>query len=190
VTAPKRPFGERLGAALVAEFGQIRPRQHLFSLISRAVPDNSGGELRATLLRLRGIEVGHRTLVHGTPDITGGESRGFEKLSIGQDCVIGAGCAFEVGESIGIGNRVTLGHEVLIITTTHELGPREHRCGTPVRNPVRIEDGVVVGPRAVILPGVTIGAGAVVDSGAVVNKSVPPNVRVAGVPAKRVEDLS
>jgi maltose O-acetyltransferase len=191
VTAAKaeRSFAERLKGAFFLEFGNIRPRQHLFSVISRALPDNSGAELRAQLLRLRGITVGSRTVLLGTPEVTGGESRGFERLSIGDDCVIEAGCAFEVGETIAIGNRVTIGYQCLIITTTHEIGPREHRCGTMTRSAVRVEDGVVIGPRCVVLPGVTIGAGAVIDPGSVVNKSVPPNVRMRGIPAKKVEDL-
>jgi maltose O-acetyltransferase len=54
---------------------------------------------------------------------------------------------------------------------------------------VKIEDGAMIGPRCTILPGVTVGAGAVVDAGSVVNKSVPPNARVRGIPAKQVEEL-
>ena len=57
------------------------------------------------------------------------------------------------------------------------------------RSAVRVEDGVVIGARCVVLPGVTIGAGAVIDPGSVVNKSVPPNVRMRGIPAKKVEEL-
>jgi maltose O-acetyltransferase len=186
----ERPgFVHRLSQAVASELAQVRPRQHLLSMVSRAIPPNVGAEVRASLLRARGIHVGQRTLVHGTPDVTGGESRGFEKLSIGDDCVIHEGCQFEVGDVIQIGNGVTIGHQVLIITTTHELGPRTHRCGPAVRHPVIVEDGVIIGPRCVILPGVTIGAGAVIDSSTVVNKSVPPNVRMRGIPAKQVEQL-
>lgn len=183
------PVWRRAAAALIAELDQIRPRQHVFSLLSRALPDNFGAELKASLLRARGIAVGAGTRVHGTPEVTGGEARGFEKLSIGADCVIEPGCAFEVGDTITIGDRVKIEHQVLVITTTHEIGPPEHRCGIIVRGSVQIEDGAVIGARSTILPGVTIGAGAVVDPGSVVNKSVPANVRVRGVPAKRVEDL-
>ncbi len=184
-----RGLKTRVAAFLFREFGQLRPRQHFFSAISRTLPLNVGAEARSSLLRLRGIHVGARTLIHGTPELTGGEARGFRTLSIGDDCVIEPGCAFEVGDMLSIGNSVTIGHEVLIITTTHELGPPEHRCGPPTRSPVKLEDGVMIGPRCTILPGVTVGAGAVVDAGSVVNKSVPPNVRVRGIPAKQVEEL-
>lgn len=49
---------------------------------------------------------------------------------------------------------------------------------------VTIEDGVVIGSRAVIKAGVTIGKNSVIAMGAVVTKDVPPNVVVVGVPAK------
>lgn len=49
---------------------------------------------------------------------------------------------------------------------------------------VTIEDGVVIGSRAVIKAGITVGKNSVVAMGAVVTKNVPSNVVVAGVPAK------
>ena len=55
--------------------------------------------------------------------------------------------------------------------------------------PVRIKDNVLIGMGAVILKGVTIGENSVVAAGAIVTKSVPPNVVVAGNPAKIVKRL-
>ncbi len=49
---------------------------------------------------------------------------------------------------------------------------------------VTIEDGAIIGSRAVIKAGVTIGKNSVVAMGAVVTKDVPPNTVVVGVPAK------
>ncbi len=49
---------------------------------------------------------------------------------------------------------------------------------------VIIEDGAVIGSRAVIKAGVKIGKNSVVAMGAVVTKDVPPNCVVVGVPAK------
>ncbi len=49
---------------------------------------------------------------------------------------------------------------------------------------VTIEDGAVIGSRAVIKAGVTIGKNSVVAMGAVVIKDVPANAVVVGVPAK------
>jgi maltose O-acetyltransferase len=56
--------------------------------------------------------------------------------------------------------------------------------------PVRIGDDVWIGTGAVILKGVTIGARAIVGAGAVVNRDVPPDVIVAGNPARVVKNLN
>jgi maltose O-acetyltransferase len=134
--------------------------------------------------------VGEGTVVYGAPEIASAEDAGFAKMTIGDDCVIHVGCLFELGDTVTIGNRVTLGNGVMVITTTHQLGPKDHRAGLRIRHPVVIEDGAWIGARSVILPGVTVGAGAIVDAGTTVNKSVPPNTRVRGTPAKVVEELA
>lgn len=49
---------------------------------------------------------------------------------------------------------------------------------------VTIEDGAIIGARAVIKAGVTIGKNSIVAMGSVVTKDVPPDSVVVGVPAK------
>src|ERR1051325_4832125 len=49
---------------------------------------------------------------------------------------------------------------------------------------VIVEDGVIIGGRAVIKPGVRIGRNSVVAMAAVVTKDIPPDVVVMGHPAK------
>lgn len=177
----------KLRAVLKDETSQIRPKQHTYSLVSRAIPHGVGNELRASLLRLRGIEVGAGTVLYGTPELSGGESRDFGNLSIGSRCTINVGCMFECGDKINIGDQVSIGLQVLIITTTHEIGPREHRAGAAIRRPVTIHEGAIIGSRSIILPGVTIGAEATIEPGSVVNRDVAPNTRVRGVPARKVD---
>lgn len=64
--------------------------------------------------------------------------------------------------------------------------PERPKIGTA---PVIIKDNVWIGMGAVILKGVTIGENSVVAAGAIVTKNVPPNVIVAGNPAKVVKVL-
>ena len=85
---------------------------------------------------------------------------------------------------------MTIGHQAMILTSSHEIGPKEHRAGPTVQAPVMIHDGVWIGPRSIVLPGITIGEGAIVAPGALVNKDVPAHTRVAGAPAKVVEQLA
>lgn len=193
MTVPSRStqsLGQRIFRVLTEEFGEVRPLEHALDLAVRAIPAKVGYELRASILRARGVKVGKGTMVYDAPELSSGEAAGHATLSIGEDCIIDVRCVFELGAAITIGDRVTLGHNVMIITTTHDLGPREHRAGPLVRNPVRVEDGAWIGPCSVILPGVTIGAGAIVDPSSVVNKNVAPNTRVRGTPAKAVEELA
>lgn len=177
-------FASKAVAALRAEVSGYRPRLHAFTMLARTIPAHRGGAARAALLRLCGFRVGRGTRVDGALDLSGGAARLEANLAIGKDCRIGAGCAFELGEHLELGDGVTLGAEVLVLTTTHELGPREHRAGALVRKPVRIASGATLGARAVVLPGVTIGEGAVVAPGSVVAKDVPPGATVEGVPAR------
>jgi maltose O-acetyltransferase len=79
--------------------------------------------------------------------------------------------------------------QVLIGTSSHEVGPPEKRAGTLVKQGVTIEDGCWVGARAIVLPGVTIGRGCIIASGAVVTKDCEPGGLYAGVPARRLRDV-
>lgn len=182
-------FG-KLSEAVHLEIVNFHPLQKAVTLASRVIPLHVGNRLRASALRVYGVEVGEGTVVYGPPEIASAEEEGFAKMTIGRDCVLHVGCLFELGDTVTIGDRVTLGNGVMIITTTHQLGPREHRAGLRIRHPVIIESGAWIGARSVILPGVTVGAGAVVDAGSTVNKSVAANTRVRGTPARVVEELA
>jgi maltose O-acetyltransferase len=181
----------RIFNALDEETAAIRPLVNVADAVSRVLPLEVGNRFRASLLRGIGFAVGTGTLVRGAPNVGGtGERSLAGKLSIGRDCVIDVDCTFDLGAPITIGDRVTLGHQVMILTSTHELGPREHRAGPLTMAPVTIAAGAWIGPRCVILPGVTIGEGAVVAPGSVVNKDVDAHTRVGGIPARKLEALA
>ena len=55
--------------------------------------------------------------------------------------------------------------------------------------PITIEDDAWLGGSVVICPGVTIGARSVVGAGSVVTRDVPPDVVVAGNPARIVRTV-
>jgi len=178
---------DSIGRALKTEIGQLHPWQDGLTLVSRLIPHQAGNSLRAELLRRMGFEIGPHTELEGTPKLNGPDRQNSENLRIGSHCQIGVDCEFEPGATITIGDHVTLGHEVMILTTTHELGSHEHRAGAIVRNPVTIESGAWIGARSIILPGVTIGEGAIVEACSVVTQNVANNARVAGNPARQLE---
>jgi acetyltransferase-like isoleucine patch superfamily enzyme len=53
-----------------------------------------------------------------------------------------------------------------------------------------VKKGASIGANALLFPGITVGEGAVVGSQAMVNVDVPPRTIFAGIPAKKIRDLS
>lgn len=187
------PEGESLPKrawyALRDDFAQLRLGLHGLGMLSRLLPPQTGNRVRVEMLRALGFTIGEGTRLTGTPRINGSSPDLPKHLVVGRDCLIDLDVTFDLGDRITLGDGVTLGHSVMILTTTHELGPREHRAGPLTFAPVNIGNGAWLGARVVVLPGVTVGEGAIVAEGSLVNKDVPPHTRVAGIPARGNEKL-
>lgn len=136
--------------------------------------------IRRALLRRGGVRIGTK--------VWGLERCWFESahVTIGCGSAINARCWFEGAGRIELGRNVGLGPEVMIVTSTHRIGPGGEVHRHQEYYDVRIGDGVWVGARATILPGVTIGEGAVIAAGAVVAKDCEPRGLYGGVPARRL----
>ena len=180
---------KRLRRVLREELSGLHLRLMLARILLAPIPIDVGGRLRVLILRLIGFEIGHGTIMAGTPTITGSKDI-YRNLTIGRGCWINVGCLFDLGAAINIGNNVSIGHEVIVLTNSHEIGTPYQRAAKLCATPVTIDNGAWLGSRCTILPGVNIGAGAIVAAGAVVHHDVPPNTLVAGVPARVVKLLS
>jgi maltose O-acetyltransferase len=136
--------------------------------------------IRRGLLRRGGVRIG--AMVYGLERCT------FESadVSIGTGSYVNAGCWFEGAGRIEIGRDCLLGPEVMILTSTHPIGPDGEIVREQQSREVRIGDGAWLGARATIMPGVSIGAGAVIAAGAVVAGDCEPGGRFGGVPARRL----
>ncbi len=174
--------------SILQEFEQLHLRLLLAQVLISFLPAYVGSRLRTKILRLIGFRIGRESVFWGTVQIYGSGDL-YKRLAIGEGCWINIGCMFDLGATITLGDRVGLGHQVLLLTTSHVVGPAERRSGTSTFAPIHIGDGAWVGARVVILPGITVGPGAVIASGAVVTKDVPPHTMVAGVPAKVIRQL-
>ncbi len=191
------PTSARLQRIVREETGGLHPKLILLHLLELLLPKRGAARHRASLLRLVGFVIGIGTDVIAMPRITGSragdhgpDSRGlFTNLDVGRDVTIDREVVLDLEDKVTIGDGAHIGPQVMILTSTHDLGPREKRAGPVTRSPVVIGDGAWIGARSLILPGITIGAGAIVNPGAVVNKDVAPNTRVAGTPARKVELL-
>ena len=120
-----------------------------------------------------------------------------EGVTIGDHAVIMMGAVLNIGAEIGeksmidmnavVGARGKIGKNVHVGAGAVIAGVLE----PPSKDPVVIEDDVLIGANAVILEGVRVGKGSVVAAGSVVTHDVESGVVVAGIPAKvikRVDD--
>lgn len=104
-------------------------------------------------------------------------------IVIGTNSTINQRCRLDGRGGLTIGSNASISAEVCILTGEHDIQSSDF---SGIVSPVRIEDYVFVGTRAMILPGVSLGKGAVVAAGAVVTKDVEPFTVVAGVPAREI----
>ncbi|QST01989.1 acyltransferase [Pontibacillus sp. ALD_SL1] len=111
-------------------------------------------------------------------------------IYIGKGTFINYKCYFDNAAGIKIGKNCAFGMEVLLCTSTHDIGNSLKRAGETVQLPIEIGDGCWIGARANILPGVKIGDGCIIAAGSLVTKDCEPNGLYAGLPAKRIRDLN
>lgn len=81
-------------------------------------------------------------------------------------------CTYQKTETV-LGNNVSVGHNAIV-----------HGC--------TVEDNVLIGMGAIVMDNAYIGTGSIIAAGAVVleGTQVPPGSIFAGVPAKKVKDVS
>jgi acetyltransferase-like isoleucine patch superfamily enzyme len=128
---------------------------------------------------------------------------GKGQITIGDYSYVGQDSRIWALECVTIGKRVLISHNVFIVDNlTHaidaELRHKQYMAnfGDPFPSkldlkpmPVVIEDDVWIAAGATILAGVHIGRGAIVGTGAVVTKNVPAGAKVAGNPARIIDNF-
>ncbi|MBS0233602.1 MAG: serine O-acetyltransferase [Proteobacteria bacterium] len=95
---------------------------------------------------------------------------------LGKGIMLDHATGFVVGETAAVGDNCSFLHAVTLGGSGKETGDRHPKIG----------DNVLVGAGAKILGNIKVGSCSRVAAGSVVLSEVPPNVTVAGVPAKIV----
>lgn len=149
-------------------------------LVSCVVGDDIvGRSARAFLLRAMGADLAGGVTIHGGTYVSCPAH-----LVMGSGSFLHRNCYLDLEARLVLGARVTVGHGTTFVTTRHELGPHEKRCGGYSGASITVGDGAWLGANVTVLPGIDIASGAVVAAGAVVCADVPADALVAGVPAR------
>ena len=108
-------------------------------------------------------------------------------VEIGKGAVVGERCRIQ--SHVFIPSGVTIGSNVFIGPHVCFTNIKKPKCDVINRNYEKtyVEDDVVIGAGAVILPGVRIGQGAFIGAGAVVTKDVRGGAVVVGNPARELK---
>ena len=117
------------------------------------------------------------------------------RLIIGNRVFVGYQTVFSVATQVTVGDDTLIAGNVQIFDNiSHPLSPARRLRGESFTldeaAPVEIGRNVWLGNGVMIMRGVTIGDNSVVAAGSVVTKPVPPNVLVAGNPARVVKDVA
>ena len=107
-------------------------------------------------------------------------------VCLGEGVQVMAGAVIQTGSTIGdntiLNTRACVDHDC-------EIGAHVHVApGVTLSGGVRVHDNAHIGCGAVVIQGVEVGASSLVGAGSVVIHAVPPNIRVAGVPARTLNN--
>ena len=142
--------------------------------------------IRRAILKLCGLRIGSGSTIEA------GGRFASRRVKIGAETYANIDLLIDGEGEVVIGSNVRIGPGVKIITSTHTItdNPRARASIEPVFRPVFIGDGVWLGANVVVLPGVAVAEGCVVAAAAVVARDTEPNGLYAGVPARRIRDLT
>lgn len=161
------------GRELVAKYA-IQENTFFFVNISSA-----WRRLKAVTDALDAQDCKMATLIHPSVDMN--------YVRIGRGCLLSAGCV--VGSNVTIGDFVfvrlksLISHDVILEDFTF-IGAGANITGNAI-----LKRGSYIGAGATIMRRIIVGESAIVGAGAVVTKDVPPNVVVAGVPARIINSV-
>jgi acetyltransferase-like isoleucine patch superfamily enzyme len=139
-------------------------------------------EVRGYLRDITGSKIPDTVRVFTPLHINYGKSTTF-----GDDCFVNFGCTFLALGGITIEDGAFIGPHCVLATEYHPEDPaHRHELRT---KPIVIGRNAWLGADVKVLAGVTIGENAIVAAGSVVTKDVPPNMVVAGSPAKVIRPI-
>ncbi len=139
-------------------------------------------EVRDCLREITGSDIDDTVRVFPPFNINYGLTTRF-----GRDSFVNFGCTFLALGGITIEEGAFIGPHCVLATEYHPEEPaRRHSLLT---EPITIGRNAWLGAGVKVLAGVTVGKNAIVAAGSVVTKDVPPDVVVAGSPARIIRPI-
>ena len=142
------------------------------------------------------VKLGENVKIHNFVNLYGCEIGDDTKIGVfvevQKNARIGKRCKISshtfICEGVTIEDNVFIGHSVVFINDTY---PRATNSNKELQTeedwrvePILVKKGASIGSNSTILSNVTIGENAIVGAGSVVTRDVPPNMIVAGNPAR------
>ncbi|MGO4334315.1 sugar O-acetyltransferase [Labrys sp. KB_33_2] len=144
---------------------------------------NDADEVRALFSELIGRKVDDSFMLIPPFYTTGGTD-----IRVGCNVFVNQNCTFYDLGGLDIADDVMIGPNVSILTSSHPVEPSQRRTSV-IAKPVAIDRNVWIAAGVTIIGGVTIGENSVVAAGSVVTRDVPPNMLVAGNPARIIRSI-
>ena len=143
------------------------------------------------------VRFGSGVVIHGFVNLygctIGDEVRIGPFVEIQKEVVLGNRVRVQshtfVCSNVIIENDVFIGHNVTFVNDRYPTVEKAN-SGTWISEPIFVSKGVSIGSGATILCGLKIGEGAVIGAGSLVTCDVSSHTVVAGVPAKKIRNLS
>ncbi|MCK6472598.1 MAG: N-acetyltransferase [Planctomycetes bacterium] len=146
------------------------------------------------------VKLGKDVIIHGFVNLygctIGDETKVGTFVEIQKGAAVGKRCKISshtfICTGVTIEDEVFVGHNVSFINDKYPRATNPDGSLQTEKDwkvvPTVVKRRASIGSGCTIVCGVTIGEGAVIGAGSVVNRDVPPGARVAGVPARPIED--
>ena len=144
--------------------------------------------IKVFFLKLSGAKIGNNSFIHSNVFILNPEN-----LEVGENSIIGANSEIFNYSKFKIGNYVDIGTQLYINTNNHNVSDPNlylNNKTNSISKEIKISDDVWIGARVTILSGVIIDKRVVVGAGSVVTKNLGSEFTYAGVPAKKINQLT
>jgi putative colanic acid biosynthesis acetyltransferase WcaF len=163
-----------------ATWDRPKAQVYLWSIVELLLVTNPwqiSSSLRVRALKLFGAEIGRNVIFRPRTRVK------FPwKLHVGDRSWIGEGVWLHNQDHIHIGSDVVISQETFLTTGSHA-----HRTNMELRTrPIKIQNGVWITSRCMILGGVTLGTSSLVKPMSLVQDDVSSNTVVGGNPARPV----